>query len=309
MNMNTLFNVNKDYAILLTNEQITKCRELSRKGVMEYLNVCESHARKVKEAIRDGKLVEKNLPKKKRVTIPFIVTQHNMCFYVKGEMYSIEKTHPNYEQIGIALQGGDEDLVLNLTDIPKAVTKFMKGHVVVENGVVKYKDLEITGGMTKRIIDAVNEGDESRVDVLLAFFNNLMENTSNRVVNELFTFLEATDIELTDDGHFYAWKRVRSDYKDIYSGKFDNSIGQVVEVPRNMVDEDSTKTCSYGLHCASKGYIRHYGGCPNNRVVKVKVNPKDVVAVPADYQYSKMRTSKYEVVEDVTKMFLKNGWM
>lgn len=157
----------------------------------------------------------------------------------------------------------------------------------------------VDNSLTNRVIDMVRVGDTG-VTTLLNFLEKLMENPSRRAVNELYGFLQANDIEISEDGDFYAWKKVREDYLDIHSGTIDNSPGTHPRVARNMVDEDSNRTCSYGLHVCSKSYLKHFGSCENNRVVKVKVNPADVVAVPADYNNAKMRTAGYEVVEDVT---------
>ncbi len=42
-------------------------------------------------------------------------------------------------------------------------------------------------------------------------------------------------------------------------------------------------------------YVYQYGH-GNYRIVVVKIHPKDIVSVPEDYQYQKMRVCKYEVV-------------
>lgn len=157
----------------------------------------------------------------------------------------------------------------------------------------------VDNSLTTRVIDMVRAGDTG-VTTLLNFLEKLMENPSRRAVNELYGFLQANDIEIGEDGDFYAWKKVRDDYLDIHSGTIDNSPGAHPRVARNMVDEDSNRTCSYGLHVCSKSYLKHFGNCTSSRVVKVKVNPADVVAVPADYNNAKMRTAGYAVVEDVT---------
>jgi hypothetical protein len=105
---------------------------------------------------------------------------------------------------------------------------------------------------------------------------------------------------ITDDGHILAYKKVSADYKDIYSGTFDNSVGQIVEMRRNLVNEDRTKTCSSGLHFCSMSYLSSYGTGPGSRVVIVKVNPRDVVSVPMDYNFAKARCCRYEVVDEYT---------
>jgi hypothetical protein len=133
--------------------------------------------------------------------------------------------------------------------------------------------------------------------------DRLMDNPSKRAVDELYRFLEACDLPITNDGHFLAYKRVRGDFTDIHSGRFDNSVGAKPRLRRNEVDEDSNRTCSHGLHVCSAAYLPHFGSGPGNRVVVVKVDPADVVAVPQDYNNAKMRVCAYEVVEDVTDQF------
>jgi hypothetical protein len=133
---------------------------------------------------------------------------------------------------------------------------------------------------------------------LLNFFKNLMENPSKRAVDELYDFLEAGELPITEDGCFLAFKNVRSNYLDIHSGKFDNSVGKVCEMPRNGVDEDKERTCSYGLHFCSIKYLPHFSDSDGGKTMIVKINPKDVVAIPADYNNTKGRTCRYEVVAE-----------
>lgn len=161
----------------------------------------------------------------------------------------------------------------------------------------------VDNSLSKRVIDMVRSGDSS-TKTLLNFLEKLMENPSRRAVNELYGFLQANDIVIAEDGDFYAWKKVRSDYFDIHSNTMDNSPGNHLRVARNMVDEDSETTCSYGLHVCSKSYLPHFSHSgSSDRILKVKVNPADVVAVPADYQNAKMRTCGYVVLEDVSASF------
>jgi hypothetical protein len=86
---------------------------------------------------------------------------------------------------------------------------------------------------------------------------------------------------------------------DCASNTFDNSPGKTVTMPRNQVDEDDQRTCSAGLHVCSKSYIGHFGS-GSDRIVSVKVHPRDVVSIPVDYNDAKMRTCGYVVLEDVT---------
>ena len=62
-----------------------------------------------------------------------------------------------------------------------------------------------------------------------------------------------------------AYKKIRNNWTDIHSGTFDNSIGAVCGMPRNMVDEDSSRTCSAGLHVCSYDYLAHFSKDKDDR--------------------------------------------
>lgn len=128
---------------------------------------------------------------------------------------------------------------------------------------------------------------------LVNFAANLRENPSFRARKMVYDFLEHNGHPTTEDGHFIAYKYVNEDYKDCYTRTMDNSIGAIVEMDRSQVDDDPNNTCSRGLHVASYEYVKN-----QNNVVLVKVNPRDVVSVPVDYNGTKMRVCRYEVIAD-----------
>jgi len=101
----------------------------------------------------------------------------------------------------------------------------------------------------------------------------------------LYSFLEHNGHPLTEGGHFIAYRGVTEDFKDMHTRTFNNSPGSVCEMPREEVDDNPNNTCSTGLHVASFKYASDFGP----KVVEVKINPKDVVAVPVDYNGIKMR--------------------
>lgn len=140
--------------------------------------------------------------------------------------------------------------------------------------------------------------DNEPAEHLIKFLDNLMNNVSKRTIDNLYSFLAFNDIKITDDGCFTAWKVINFDYTDCYTGTIDNSPGQIVTMPRNQVDDNPEVTCSTGLHVCAAHYIPHFGGY-NSRIVKVKVDPKDVISCPIDYNFAKLRTCRYEVLEEI----------
>lgn len=154
-----------------------------------------------------------------------------------------------------------------------------------------------------RMINMSHEG--LPVQPLINFMGNLLRNPSKQSVDELYLFLESAKLPITEDGCFIAYKIVKADYTDIYTGKFDNSVGRIVQVTRNQVDDNRNNHCSQGLHFCSRGYLSSYGTSnrTTDRCVLVKINPSDVVSIPSDYNNAKGRCWKYEVVGEVP-----SGW-
>ena len=75
---------------------------------------------------------------------------------------------------------------------------------------------------------------------------------------------------------------------------------------RSKVDDDRDRGCSNGLHAGALNYVAGYGSVEaNDKIVIVKINPADVVSVPSDCNYEKLRTCRYEVVGEYQGELLK----
>ena len=170
------------------------------------------------------------------------------------------------------------------------------GEVELLNGQLFYNGEPVHNALASRIVDIVEQG--LPVAPWVAFAKNVYANPADFSREELYLFLEKADLPITEDGCFLAYKNVTDDYKDIRTNTFDNSIGSICEMPRYMVDQNRNNTCAAGLHFASKDYLPYYrsGGA---RTMVVKINPADVVSIPSDYENTKGRTWRYEVVGEI----------
>lgn len=235
----------------------------------------------------------------------YIKTQdHLTVSFNDGETVTVYPSNPNYQKIIDALNVRDYELarrfaipVAAVKDKIRRVNKRGVGTVKLTAGVVYYNDQPIHSTLTDRIVAMANEGFD--IEPMCMFLANLKANPSFRAVNELYGFLEKGNLPITEDGYFLAYKRVRGDYTDIHTGKFDNSIGTVVEMVRNEVNEDPNQTCSAGLHFCSRDYLPNFGTGAGSRTVILKINPADVVAIPTDYNNTKGRTCRYEVIGEL----------
>lgn len=219
------------------------------------------------------------------------------------------KSNDQYEKALSLYQQGDMEGVFLAISNKHRIEKLSNGKVTCypEQNALVYEDgpnkFHFSSGLTSRVIDTINKGGDATG--LMLFANKLSNNPSPRAVAELYEFLQAMDIAITEEGMVRCYKKVREDYTDCHTGRYDNSVGVTVEMPRHMVNDDSSVTCSYGLHVCSKAYLSHFGGA---RVLAVDVDPADFVSIPHDY-YSvdennivkaKARVCKYVVVADIT---------
>jgi hypothetical protein len=230
------------------------------------------------------------------MSFPFIVQGNNITVVIGNKPHTISKSHITYNKVLEAIKAQDWDLVKNIIEPVKVVLNYGKGNVSVQGEQLFWKDKPMHNALTTRMIAMLQDG--FPIEPLVAFMENLMTNPSKRAVDELYGFLEKNSLPITPDGHFLAYKKVRKDYLDIHSGTMDNSVGKIVEMERNEVDDNKDQTCSTGLHFCSQSYLPHFGGY-DSRVVIVKINPADVVSIPSDYDNAKGRACRYEVVGEI----------
>ncbi len=231
--------------------------------------------------------------------VPFVRTQAGITLCLKGRSYSFAKEDTQYPDIVAAINNGEsQDEILSVINAAatsfKNATKLTK-NVMINDGVVYFNDEPLHMSLADRMVQMLAEGYD--LVPMAKFLENLMANPSHTAVQELYSFLEKGKMPITPDGHFMAYKAVRADFKDIHSGTFDNSIGCVCEMERNHVDDNRNRTCSSGLHFCSFEYLPHFANA-NGHVMLVKINPRDVVSIPADYNDTKGRCSRYEVVAE-----------
>lgn len=227
----------------------------------------------------------------------YLISKNGITYHSKSRgLVTIPKTQHNYPEILDYLLNPefDENSLLKLVDDKDYdIEKASKGKIKKNaDGSAAIGKINIPKNIMNKINTLKSKGFDWKH--YKKFWENCLNNPNPKSVNLLFEFLEKYNFTITEDGCFLAYKGVREDYKDVHSGTFDNSPGQVVEMDRNEVVFDPEETCSRGLHCGALQYARNWGPL----VVLVKVNPIDVVSVPVDHDAQKIRVCKY-VVESV----------
>lgn len=238
------------------------------------------------------------------MSIPFIRTNSGaISAFVGGKAINVPPDHRFYKEILEAIRAGDKEEFIKFADLGNSIEKYAATAVgnslasyllvTVAGGMVYYKGQVIHNAVAERIIQFMAEN--LPAEPLILFLENLMQNSSRHSVEQLYRFLENQKLPITEDGCFLGYKRVKDDWFDFHSGTIDNSIGKVIEIERNLVDDDFSHDCSYGLHVGSIDYVRGFNS--GGHVLVVKVNPRDAVAVPAE-DHTKIRVCRYEVLEE-----------
>jgi hypothetical protein len=226
-----------------------------------------------------------------------IVTEQSVTIVTDEETIMVPRSHISYDDVVELLDLEEYMDAIAMADATQRIEDFGEGKVTVIGGVVFYNGQELHNSLTRRILAMVKDG--FSVGPMVQFLTNLMSNPSQRAVTELYRFLEHNDLPITLDGHLLAYKNVAANYRDRHSQSFDNSIGSVCEMERNQVMDDPSITCSTGLHFCSIEYLKGFWGTDGHTMV-VKINPRDVVSIPLDYNDAKGRCSRYEVIAEHT---------
>lgn len=248
--------------------------------------------------------------------LPHIITgSGTINVVVEGRPYSVTVEHPSYAEIKVALKDGDGPAIARLADIPRTLMDYSAGSIVVKDGVLSFDGEQVDSTLSERILDLMKR--DLPFEPMLRFLENLMQNPSARAVRELYPFLtrsihcngdDYVPLPITTDGHFLAYKSVTDDYLDHFSKKVSNRPGEHVRVRRNKVNDDWGVNCSDGFHVGSLAYVTTFHPPAldesgeriegTNRIIVVKVNPRDVVCVPSDSSCTKCRICDYWVLDD-----------
>jgi hypothetical protein len=239
----------------------------------------------------------------------YILNPSSISFSLRNKLYRVEKTDSRYSSVIKAFNLSEDQMeqaLLDILDNTKKLDDAEKKGFVITDKEVTYLGQKLPDVLAQKVRIIYNEG--LPLDLFVRFWENLSQNPSQTSVNEIYDFLAYKELPITDDGFFLAYKGLGLDYYSIHgnletvvtsgtvdnAGRIYNGVGEYIEVLRRNVNDDRTVHCSSGLHCGSLNYSRDFG----RRLVIVKVNPKDVVSVPSDYDCQKLRCCAYTVVAD-----------
>jgi hypothetical protein len=228
----------------------------------------------------------------------------NVAVFVDGQWFNADENHPNIDAIVSAIATGETENLVSLFDVTTALTgEFERLSEVVStaNGRVYVDGDEVDGPYAEQIVRFVREGAD--YGPLVKFLEKVFTNTDAHTRENLSRWLDATHgFTIDSDGDIVGYKGVRADGTSIHAGgatvdgkevkgNVPNEVGSVIELPRSKVTHDPNRGCAAGLHVGTWEYASGFG----QRILTVKVNPRDVVSVPTECGSQKMRVCRYKV--------------
>lgn len=233
------------------------------------------------------------------------------------------------EDVNVLLDNTDSDLIVT-GFIHKYDPLFMKENFVsqieqsqinLENGKLFFRDdVEIDEATSAVIYKQIMKNKTIDKTTVENFRKKVNENISPFVKEQLLTWIqymglvEGETLTIAPDGDLIGYKGVTKSPNgkmvSIHSGpgivngekflnvRLENEPGNIVEIDRDIVDDDPATGCSSGLHIGTFSYASSFA---DTDVVLCKFDPADVVSVPVDCQAQKVRVCKYEVIDKVKK--------
>ncbi len=243
----------------------------------------------------------------------YIINQTGIVLFMNNKPQKFISSDPKYAAIITALrlpsdqQEAAIDKALQEADVNRNI-KQSGFSVNASTREVSYYGELLPAPLAQKVFSLIEQN--LPVTLLEKFWDNLKQNPSYNSVRELYDFLSYKELPITEDGCFLAYRGLRDNFYSATGnletkvlqgtvnskGQIYNGVGEHIEVQRNCVDDDRNNSCSFGVHAGSWDYARDWS---QGKMVVVKINPKDVVSVPSDYDCQKLRCCAYTVVSEV----------
>ena len=261
-----------------------------------------------------------------RINNKVIVILNNGCKFEKEDITD--------EEFEIICNSSDEELMKMFNpqyekdleeaeSVKKVINSVETSNLLIKKGDSIYfkgvSELSLPKELVEAIITAENNNDELKLEAYKNFWTLMSLNPNEECRKNLFWFLTKYDMTIAKCGFFVGYRNVDTTseegiYTDHHSHTFKIKIGEMVTMPREKCDCDSSISCSRGLHCSSVGWLkRNYFG---NIGLACLVDPSQVVAVPKVDDYGKLRTCaylpikviKYNENDDVIPLDVEDGF-
>lgn len=229
---------------------------------------------------------------------------------VPGEDAPLVATSQHVNFKAICRAAAEQDFgVVELFDVADTIAQVfnrLSERVTTEGGRLYLDGDQLHGLVTDHILRALENG-LTDFTPLVTFVEKVAENPNKDSVDQLYAWVQAEGLTIDPEGNIVAYKGVEphcDGFRSVHggkalvngavqTGKIEQNIGDVVEMPRSEVTFDPRQGCSTGLHVGTYNYANGWG----SHLLEVRVNPRDVVSVPTDCGAQKMRVCRYTITD------------
>lgn len=229
------------------------------------------------------------------------------------EIRLFDSSNPLYDLIREYINSGDLENAFRCSDMSeyiKTESTFISENISYDSiGNLFFKESLLPSGITDTMLKAIKSGNRSAISALAQFVERVVKSATNTSKEALFSWIRDRSLSVSEDGCFIAYKGVTPSLKSITAGPgyvngeevhghLDNSIGNVVSIDRNYVEQEVGEACGPGLHAGTYSFAESFSKnfSKDGVVVAVKIKPENVVSVPWDSNYQKLRVCEYEVI-------------
>jgi hypothetical protein len=221
-----------------------------------------------------------------------LISSDFITIIIKNKPYTILSNDSRFIKLKEAIKNKAWDIVEQVVSLPSAIALFSSGKIKVFQNEIYYDGKIVHNSVSDRILEFAKEG--FPFEPLVRFLEKLMTNPEQRSIEQLYNYLNIYKLPICEDGDFIAQKKVSNELKDLRTCSFDNSVGRIVEEDRALLDPNPENGCGRGLHVGSEDFVSSFGD--KGVTILCKINPRDVVSIPFEANYAKMRVCRYEVI-------------
>lgn len=215
-----------------------------------------------------------------------ITTDRTIVCSADGKRGTLKKSDKNYNKALDAVKLGDLKTLAKIVIPDLDLIEYSKQDIRIEKGKLLYRGKPVDSDLSEIILNLKEDG--LPYGHLINFYERLMRNPEPSSRDQLFTFIKANGIHITEEGMIMGYKAVKTDFRDHHSGTVDYTLHTIVSMPRNKVTCSPKEACGPGLHFGSYNYASTMY-TTNSIILEVLVDPANVVSVPLDSGQQKCR--------------------
>lgn len=180
---------------------------------------------------------------------------------------------------------------------PKTTTKLPKGFRVSRaKQKLYYNNREWVGMYDVLLNFSIAESQNWKKNFLQLLVKLVDVPKAQRELLAKFLHAHKDGVLIDKSGNLLLWKRVRDNLDSYHVNDdgtpFKHTIGKRASIPESKVEKDTSILCASGLHVCTYQYLSSF--YQNDGVILLcKVNPKDIISIPAEEGLAKLRVMGY----------------